>query len=63
MQTKNVRKDNFEDSKYCYVILRKGTRPKLSTQITSKTDDLSLNVDDKRGSILTYYHRFRIHFQ
>ncbi|CAG8520450.1 9068_t:CDS:10 [Funneliformis mosseae] len=50
MKTKNVKKDNFEDSKYSYVILRKGKRP---TQIT-------VDVDEKRDLTAEAYYWSRL---
>lgn len=55
MQTKNVKNHNFEDSKYCYVILRKGQRPKLLTEFTSTNADKP--SDNKRGEILVLCHK------
>lgn len=55
MQTKNGKTHNFEDSKYCYVILRRGQRPKLSTEITSTNVDKP--SDNKRGEILVLCYR------
>ncbi|RIA88444.1 mitochondrial small ribosomal subunit Rsm22-domain-containing protein [Glomus cerebriforme] len=57
MQTKNVKNDNFEDSKYCYVILRKGQRPKLPTEVTDKS---FLNVDNKRDLTVDAYNWSRL---
>ena len=58
MQTKNAKNNNFEDSKYCYVILRKGQRPKPSIEITStNADQPSLNVDNERGVIQMHYYK------
>ena len=63
MQTKRVKKDNFEDSKYCYVILRKGKRPTLSTEnVSTNSDNPSLDVNNG-GSIFKLYHKCRVHFQ
>ena len=61
MKTKNVKNNNFEDSKYCYVILRKGERPTLIT--STNADKPSLDVDDKRGSIHMLYNKCCICFQ
>ncbi|CAB5374075.1 unnamed protein product [Rhizophagus irregularis] len=58
MQTKNVKNHNFEDSKYCYVILRKGQRPKLLTEFTSTNADKP--SDNKRDLTVEAYHWSRL---
>jgi len=59
MQTKHVKNNNFEDSKYCYVILRKGQRPKLSTEIAPTNIDKP-SFDNKRDLTVEAYHWSRL---
>ncbi|CAG8450110.1 13127_t:CDS:2 [Cetraspora pellucida] len=56
MQTKKVVGNNYEDSKYSYVILRRGPRPRISATETSKkmeklTHDNTINTELAKSHI------------
>ncbi|CAG8772787.1 7691_t:CDS:2 [Cetraspora pellucida] len=56
MQTKKVVGNNYEDSKYSYVILRRGPRPRISATETSKkleklTHDSTINTELAKSHI------------